>query len=127
MNLSADYTRENAIKILHRLAISSIHPVRLKILLELIKTPNISTTGLQKKLSIGWKNINTQLYTAKQLRLVNYTETEEMENEAQHWKKKELFVTEHEVIKYLQKIQKTAETNVKEAIYQKAEQKAPPI
>lgn len=115
-NLSEEFGHERAIRILHRIAISSIHPVRLRILLEIIKESNISTTNIQKKLCVGWKTIITQLYTAKQLGLIDFSEEEEIEGQIRGWKKKNWFATKNEVILYLKRIYSIAEKEVS-AVY----------
>lgn len=102
-NLDSRYSDQKALRVLQDVALSSIHPIRLKIIIKLFKEPNISTTALQKKLSIGYKTINTQLYTAKQLGLVDYTE-DENEDQYKQWSKKVWFTTDHDVIKYIKKI-----------------------
>jgi len=104
-NLDKDYPDKKAISILKRIALSSIHPIRLQIILELIKSAPLSTTDIQKRLSIGWKSVITQLYTAKQLNLVDYTELEGDEGQTRNWKKKSWYLTDHPVTTYLKQIQ----------------------
>jgi hypothetical protein len=103
-NLDANYSDESALRVIQRVVLSSIHPIRLRILIELMKTSRLSTTEIQKRLSIGWKTVNTQLFTAKQLELVNFDETQEEEGQIRNWKKKVWYVTDHPVIGYLAKI-----------------------
>jgi hypothetical protein len=103
-NLDKDYSDERALKIVQRVVLSSIHPIRLRILIEIMKSGHLSTTEIQKKLSIGWKTVNTQLFTAKQIGLVDYTESQEEEGQLRNWKKKNWFLTNHPVIGYLAKI-----------------------
>ena len=106
-NLDETYTDEQAKKVIKKVAMSSINPIRLRIITELMKNSSLSTTEIQKKLSIGWKTVITQLYTARQLGLVDFSEdnytTEGEANKA--WKKKTWFVTNHRVINYLREIQ----------------------
>jgi len=103
-NLDDGYSDEKAMNVLRKITLSSIHPIRLKILIELHKSAPLSTTDIQKRLSIGWKTVNTQLYTAKQLGLVDYTELDEEEGQIRNWKKKNWFLGEHEVNEYLNKL-----------------------
>ena len=107
-NLDEKYTDEMALKVMQRLVFSSIHPIRLRIIIELLSAGSISTTDLQKKINIGYKTIKTQLDTATQLGLVTYTQEEEnvdYEGIARTTKKKNWMVTDHEVVEYLKKVQ----------------------
>jgi transcription initiation factor IIE alpha subunit len=101
-SLDEAYSDEKALKILRNIASSSIHPIRLQIILELIQSEPLTTTAIQKRLSIGWKTVLTQLYTAKQLGLVDFVEIDETEEGAyRNWKKKSWFLTKHEVNDYI--------------------------
>jgi len=101
-SLDETYSDEKALKILRNIASSSIHPIRLQIILELIQSAPLTTTAIQKRLSIGWKTVLTQLYTAKQLGLVDFVEIDETEEGAyRNWKKKSWFLTTHEVNDYI--------------------------
>jgi len=107
-NLDKNFSDEKALDIIKKVALSSIHPVRLRIIIELMAQGELSTTELQKKLSIGYKTIITQLYSAKQLGLVYFTESEssgDFEGHNKAWVKKIWrVVEEHDVIQYLQKV-----------------------
>jgi len=101
-NLDENYSDEKALEILKKIALSSIHPIRLQILLELMKFDSLTTTELQKRLSIAWKTVLTQLYTAKQLGLVDFMETDDPEEgQARAWKKKTWYLTKHAVVEYV--------------------------
>jgi hypothetical protein len=100
-NIDEDYPDEKALSILKKIALSSVHPVRLKIILTIISSVDkLSTTSIQKKLSIGWKTIITQLYTARQLGLVEFEE-DPYQNEEKEWKRKYWFVTTNPLIEYI--------------------------
>lgn len=105
-NLDPLYTDEQALECLRELTISSIHPIRLRIIMELMKTEELSTNEIQKKLSIGYKSVTGQLYTANQLGLVEYREEKDQTEEAapKNWKKKVWRKTNHEVVEYLAKM-----------------------
>lgn len=103
-SLDSNYSDEKALSVIKRVALSSIHPVRLRIIIELLNQGSLSTTQLQKRMSIGYKTIITQLYSAEQLGLVKYTEAEsggDFEGHNRAWVKKIWTVTEHQVIEYL--------------------------
>jgi predicted transcriptional regulator len=106
-NLDDKYSNEMALKVMQRLVLSSIHPIRLRIIIELLAAGTISTTDLQKRINIGYKTIKTQLDTATQLGLVTYTQEEEnvdYEGVTRTTKKKNWMATEHEVVQYLKKV-----------------------
>jgi hypothetical protein len=101
-NLDEEYPTEKVLDILKKIALSSIHPIRLQIVLELMKFEQLTTTELQKHLSIAWKTVLTQLYTAKQLGLVDFLELDEgEEGQARAWKKKQWYLTKHPVAQYI--------------------------
>ena len=106
-NLDEKYSDGRALKAIQKVALSSIHPVRLRIIIELLHEGAVSTTKIQKSLSIGYKTVVTQLYTAQQLGLVKYSETEEddsFEGVQRSWKKKVWTTTDHEVVEYLKNV-----------------------
>lgn len=111
-NLDEQYTDEQALKAIQRVVLSSIHPIRLRIIIELLNHNKISTTELQKRINIGYKTIKTQLDTASQLNLVQYEQEDEetdYEGVARTTKKKIWKVTEHEVVQYLKKVRNLKE------------------
>lgn len=101
-NLDENYSDQKALKVIQRVALSSIHPIRLRILLQLLKNNELSTTAIQKKLAVGWKTVITQLYSSFQLGLVDYSEDSyDQEEEHRQWKKKTWKLSNHPVINYL--------------------------
>lgn len=106
-NLDENYPDERALKVIQRVALSSMHPIRLEIILNLIKNEQMTTTQIQKSLNIGWKTVVTQLYTARQLGLVDYTEDQyDTEGEgSKKWATKLWYVTNNEIIEYLKEKQ----------------------
>lgn len=105
-NIDIDYSDEKALKIVQKVALSSINPVRLRIIIDLLAAGRLTTTEIQKRLSVGYKTIVTQLYSAKQLGLVDFSEiSDEFEGNNKAWIKKTwTVVNDHEVIRYLMKI-----------------------
>jgi len=104
-NLDENYSDERALNIIKKVAISSIHPIRLRIILELLANIELTTTQLQRKISIGYKTVVTQLYSAQQLGLVSFKDAEgsgEFEGHNRAWTKKIWKVNNtNEVICYL--------------------------
>lgn len=98
--LDENYSDEKAIKIIEKIALSSIHPTRLKIILKVIENTEMTTTQIQKSLGLGWKTVNTQLSTAWQLKILDYEELDEGEEKE---RKKKVWHTKPEsvVIKFL--------------------------
>ncbi|MBR9701824.1 hypothetical protein GOV13_02790 [Candidatus Pacearchaeota archaeon] len=107
-NLDDGYSDKKALDVIKRVALSSIHPIRLRILIELMASHELSTTELQKRLSIGYKTIITQLYSAKQLNLVVFRESDsgsDFEGHNRAWSKKVWKVKQdNEVIVYLKDV-----------------------
>ena len=105
-SLSDDYPDERALKVIRRVALSSIHPLRLQMILKLIESDNpITTNDLTKKLNVGWKTLVTQLMTARQLGMVDYIEDAYTTEEGnRNYKKKSWFATRHDVIAYLKEM-----------------------
>lgn len=106
-NLDEKYTDQKALLVMERLVLSSIHPIRLRIIIELMNAGHASTTELQKKVNIGYKTIKTQLDTASQLGLVRYTQEDtddDYEGVVRTTKKKIWVVTDHEVVGFLRRV-----------------------
>jgi predicted transcriptional regulator len=97
--IEQEYTDEDALKRIFEVVKSSIHPVRLKILLTIKENGKMSTTQIAHKVGLHYATTNRELQVCKQLEILTRTESKTSGTESFIWELNQF----HDVYKILEK------------------------
>ncbi len=112
--LDYDYSDEDALKRIFEVVKSSIHPVRLKILLAVKEGGKLSTTQIARKVKLAYATTNRELQICLQLKILERSEERGMGGEAFMWSLDE----SHSLIKILNEFDERKDRSQEESTKQ---------